>query len=286
MLVLAKIFGIIPFWILYPLGDILSYPVSWIYRREVVFNNLKTAFPEKSDQELRIIRRQFYKNFLNIIIEVIKIPSMSAEHLNRRIKLTNPELIEREFKANRSVVIFASHFCNWEWTALAVNSQTSFRLDPVYKIQANKMLDDFIYYLRSKFGGEPIPKENAVRNMLKNKDTVRAIGFVADQRPFKKGTRIWLDFLGKETAFFPGTVAIPYITQFPIYYMRINRLKRGYYEGELTLLGEPPHQKNDPAVLRRYVTEIENQIRQSPSDWLWSHKRWKYNRSSEEELLS
>ncbi len=275
MLVLFKVIGFLPLWFLYPIGDLLSVVARFIYRRKVVIENLKTVFPEKSDVELKQIRHQFYRNFMNIVVEVVKMVSISEKELNKRVKLINSEMLEEEYRNNRSIMIFASHFCNWEWAAHAVSLQTSYKLDPVYKVQANQVLDKFMYQIRSLTGGTPISKENAVRNILKNKDKSRAIGFVADQRPFKKGAKVWLTFLGKETAFFPGALAMPYISQFPSYYMKVIRVKRGYYEIEPVKIGEPKYEKNDPSVIKQYAKEIEKQIRNHPADWLWSHKRWK-----------
>ena len=286
MLFLAKIIALIPFWVLYPIGNVLSYPLSWVYRRKVVFKNLKKAFPEKDDKEIRQIRNQFYKNLMDIVIEAIKTFSISEANLKKRVVITNPEVLLDEFQNGKSVIIYASHYCNWEWVAHAIYFYGGFRLDPVYKVQSNKAMDSFVYHIRSRFGGQPIPKENAVRNIVKNKGEQRAVGFVADQRPHKTGSKQWVNLLDIETAFFPGNTVIPYITQFPAYYSRIVRVKRGYYEVEMVKIGEPPYQKGDPNVLLRYAEEIEKQLRDDPANWLWTHKRWKYKRSSEEELLS
>lgn len=286
MLILFKILGAVPFWVLYPVSDLLSVLARFLYRRKAVYRNLKMVFPDKSAKEIRKIKHRFYRNFMNVIVEVLKTVSISEKELDKRVRLINPEIINQEYQKDNSVMIFASHFCNWEWVAHAFSLQTDYRLDPIYKVQANQFLDQFIYHIRSRFGGTPIPKENAVRNVIKNKDKKRAIGFVADQRPFKKGAKVWLTFLGIETAFFPGSVAMPYITQFPCFYLKTTRVKRGYYEIEAIQIGQPKYEKNDPQVLKKYALEIEKQIASHPADWLWSHKRWKYQRSNGEELLS
>lgn len=286
MLILFKLIGALPFWLLYPIGWILSIPTRLIYRRKVVFNNLRKAFPDKDVAEIRQIQKQFYRNFMDIVVETVKTPSISEKEFNRRVKLINAEVLEKEFQNDRSVLIFASHFCNWEWVSHAISLRTSYKLDPIYKVQANKVLDQFIYKVRTRFGGSPIPKESSVRNIIKNKGNKRAIGFVADQRPFTNGSKVWINFLSIETAFFPGCVAMPYITQFPCYYMKVVRVKRGFYEVEAINIGQPRFEKNDSSIIKKYASEIEKQIENHPADWLWSHKRWKYQRSNEEELLS
>jgi len=286
MLFLIKILGFIPLWMLYLIGDLLSALARYLYRGKEVLDSLRLAFPEKSEEELKKIRRQYYRNLMSVVAEVLKTTRLSKEQLRKRVNFVNSEVIKREFEQNRSIIAFAAHFCNWEWIIHAVSLHTPFTLDPIYKVQANPVLNQFIYDIRAKFGGVPIPKKNAIRNILKNKDKVRAIGFAADQRPFEKGAKVWLNFLNLETAFFPGTVALPYISQFPCYYMKIVRVKRGYYDIEAVKLGEPQFEKNDPSILKNYAKEIEKQIHEHPADWLWSHKRWKYKRASDEELLS
>lgn len=285
MLLILKSLTYIPFWILYPLGDFFSLILRFVYRREIVLNNLQTAFPQYSVKELKKIRRQFYRNFLQVVTEVVKTSSISAKELRRRSKLINPEVLDQEYNQGNSVLIFASHFCNWEWAAHAVTLQTLYNVDPVYKVQSNPTLDQFILDIRSRFGGQPIPKENTARNVLRNKDKQRAIGFVADQKPYRKAARVWLNFLGKETAFFRGGIIMPYMSQFPCYYMRIVRVKRGYYELEAVKIGQPEFEKNDPSVIKNYIREVEKQIAEHPSDWLWSHRRWVANRQEDEEML-
>ena len=283
---LFKILGTLPTWILYPFGDLMSILARRVYRRKEVLENLKMAFPDKTEEELIKVRRQFYKNLMSIVVEVIKTTTWSEAEMKKRIRLVNPEVIEEVYQKGGSVIIFAAHCSNWEWIAHSITLNTSFKLDPVYKVQANKLLDQFVYYVRARFGGTPISKENTVRNVLKGKDRQRAIGFVADQRPFERGSKVWVNFLGNETAFYPGNVALPYVTQFPCYYIKATRKKRGFYDFEAIKLGEPPIPKNDATVLKNYAAELEKQIREHPADWLWSHKRWKYKRTSDEELLS
>lgn len=284
-MILLKAIGLLPIQLLYATGALFSMIIRTFYRNRTVLNNLQIAFPEKSHQEIKNIRRRFYSNFVDVVVEVLKTTSMSRRQIDKRVRVINPEVFNEEFAKSRSIMLFASHFANWEWAALAISSQTQLKIDPIYKVQANHLLDTFIYNIRARFGGKPIPKESAVRNILKNKDKVRCVGFVADQRPQKMNSKVWLNFMGVETAFFPGNISLPYITQFPCYYMKNTRVKRGYYEVEAIKLADPPHNKNDPEVLKSYIAQIEDQINENPADWLWTHKRWKYKRPEKEELL-
>ena len=125
MRILFKVIGTFPLWLLYQVAYLLSILARFIYRPKVVLANLKVAFPEKSTAEIGKIKRQFYRNFMEIVVEVLKTVSISEKELNKRVRLVNPQLLEQEYQNGNSVMIFASHFCNWEWAAHAVTLQTS-----------------------------------------------------------------------------------------------------------------------------------------------------------------
>ncbi len=287
MLVFLKLISRIPFWILYPITEFLSVLARSLYRPKVVYGNLKLAFPDKSEKEIKLIKKQFYRNLFHVIIEILKSTSLSADDLRKRAKLSNPEVIESMYQQGKSVMIFAAHFGNWEWISHAVALGTSFNtVSPIYKTLSNKVFDQFMFKIRSMHGGKPLQKEQALRNILKNKELTRAVGMVGDQRPFVGGSKLWIKFMGNETAFFPGINTIPYLTQFDCYYLKSKRVRRGYYEIEAIPIGKAPFKKGETNVLLNYAKEMEKQLNSNPEDWLWTHKRWKYVRSNDEELLS
>ena len=113
---------------------------------------------------------------------------------------------------------------------------------------------------------------------------VRRIGIVTDQKPIYRASKIWQNLFGNETAFNIGGSVMACMTNYPCYYLKIDRLKRGYYELELIKIGEGPNEKGDKSMLINFVREVEKQIENTPENWLWSHDRWKYNRRKGEEL--
>jgi len=284
MLLLIKIIGRLPLSLLYFFGDILSFPLSFIYRRKMVSRNLKKAFPDMSQSKLKQVRARYYKNLVSVIMEVIKSPYMTEVEIKRRVKCINPEVVETERALNRSILLFGAHYCNWELVGLAVKLHTGFRLDSIYKIQKNKALDRFIYGVRSRVGNVPIPAKTALRNVLRNKEEFRMVGIVGDQKPVYRASKIWVNFLGIETAFAVGGASMAYMTQFPCYYMKVDRISRGYYEMEFVKIAEPRYEKNDQSMLVEYAREMEKQLVSCPEDWLWTHDRWKYVRREEEVL--
>ena len=106
---------------------------------------------------------------------------------------------------------------------------------------------------------------------------MRRIALVADQVPDVPEQAYWTDFLYRDTPFYPGSERLARSRNLPVFYTELARVRRGYYEVTFTCIGEPPYANLPPgAILERYRDLLEETIRKHPSDWLWSHKRWKH----------
>ena len=181
-------------------------------------------------------------------------------------------------------LLFASHFCNWEWGALAVGLHVA-PVDPIYKPLRSNGADHWMLRYRSRFGNRPVHLDQVGR-VIRQLDEFRGLAIVADQAPSKgnKG-RVWASFMGIPTAFYRGVFALPYLTQWPAYYASVQRTERGSYRVVTSQLGAPPYEKQDLSILQRYIACSENEIMSAPANWLWTHNRWKYTRRDNEELL-
>lgn len=285
MFFLLKQLSRLPLPILYFFAGILSLFLRIFYRRRLVRINIQRALPDAHPQLISKIAIQFYKRFSDILVEVLKARTISRKELDRRIRFINPEITFELQKENKPLLFFASHQCNWEWMAQASGIKLSVPGDVIYKPLDNKQADAFSRKIRSRFGGNPIPKDSAAREILQSKNQHRIIGLVADQSPPRNHV-YWAKFLGLETDFYPGLVQLPYLMQAEAVFGRITREKRGYYNVELVPIGHPPYEKGDTSVLRRYIEEVEKLITENPADYLWSHNRWKHTRMENEEMIN
>jgi Kdo2-lipid IVA lauroyltransferase/acyltransferase len=142
-----KLHAILPMRILYILSDILYFPLYHIvhYRKKLVSENLRKAFPDKTDKELKQLEQKFYHHFCDYIVETIKLMHISDEEMRRRMKFEQVEIIDRLFAENRSIIILLGHFGNWEW----VPSVTLWTHTPdvmfaqIYRPLKNKWFDRF-----------------------------------------------------------------------------------------------------------------------------------------------
>lgn len=274
---LIKAFSKLPFPVLYALSDGLSFIAYHVikYRRKVVFDNLKKAFPDKNQKEIAVIAKGFYTNLLDIMVETIKLYTVPEEEIRKRVRIENPELLEDFYLQKRPLLALSSHQCNWEWFA-ACSLRVEYPIDAVYLKLNNEFSDNLVKKIRGRFGATLVEKRNLLKRLVATKEDVKIISMVADQAPKHDANVLWMPFLNQNTNFFTGFEKIATKFNFPVLYAEMRRTQRGYYMIRFTLLTEKPADLPQNEITRRFVKELEKTIQQSPSNWLWSHKRWKY----------
>lgn len=249
------------------------------WRRRLSLTNVANAFPEKSVAEHEAIVQQSYRNLGRFLAESLWGWNASAEALAQRVRIVNPELITRFTANGQSVVLLAAHFCNWEWLILTAGIELAIPIDAVYKPQRVRSIDRFLKSRRSRFGGNPIPHQSFMFEVMKRRGDVRAYALVADHTPKHNEEKHWTTFLHQDTAFFVGADKIAKIVKAPVIYVAMRRDGPGRYVVELSLLAEPPYDRDSgPEIVERYARKLEDEIRRSPADWLWLNRKWKYRK--------
>ncbi len=254
---------------------ILAYYVIG-YRKKVVKENLERCFPNKSPKEIKQITKKFYLHFMQLIVEVVKSFSMTKEDFKKHVKFTNPEILEDYIKNGQSAIVLTSHQANWEWILLGGGANLSFPIDAVYKRLSNKTAEEAMLHLRSRFGGKPIEMNNTIMEMMKRKKVPRGFGLVADQSPGKDEIEHWSTFLGVKTPMYNGPVYLAKMSKYPVVFLAMRRVKRGYYECTIEKIAEPPYEKDSNWIIDVYAQKVERLIQEAPEDWLWTHRRWKH----------
>jgi len=275
-----KLLSRFPLSVLYALADclyVLVYHV-WRFRRKLSLSNLSNSFPDKSAQELEQIARQAYRNACNMIAEVLKGAVMSEQELRGRVRILNIDVLARFTQAGQSVIMLASHHCNWEWLLIASCLEPGVHVDAVYKPLRVAAIDRFMVEMRSRFGGNPIPVKDFLAAVLRRRGTARVLALVADQTPPWDEDKHWTRFLNQDTAFFVGADRIARIMRAPVFFVGMRRVRRGYYEARLQLLAEPPYSGASADIVERYARAAEAHITQYPADWLWMYRKWKYKK--------
>ena len=274
------IFKITPFWVLYLQSDILFSFLYYIvgYRKKVVWKNLKSSFPEKTEDELKKINKGFYKNLSDIFMESLKGLSMSKNTLLKRYKVLNAEIVDKYYDQNKSVIAVASHFANWEWGVLCLSLQFKHKSVGLYKPMSNKYIDNYMKKSRAAWGMHLLSIYETSK-YIEIKNTEPSIYFmVADQSPARPRQTVWIDFLSQDTACINGPEKYAKRYNLPVVYGHVRRIKRGFYEMTASTITENPKEKEAGEITRTYMQLLEKFIREEPRNWLWSHKRWKKKR--------
>jgi Kdo2-lipid IVA lauroyltransferase/acyltransferase len=276
-----RLVAALPLRALYALAAVIAWVTFRVvpYREEVVRENLRIAFPEAGEPELHEIMRRYYSGFAQVLVEIVKAAAWPAAKLREHVEIANLALIREPLAHGTPVLIVAAHQCNWEWFLLALSAELDYPLDAAYKPLINPWAEREMLKLRTRFGSRLVPADALLPDILKRRQIVRAICMVADQEPTKAEHKHWVRFLNRDSAFFVGAEEIARVTRYPVFFAGMRRMARGRYRMEFTGLAAAGEMTAPGELTERYAQRVEAQIRASPPDWPWSHKRWRLKRS-------
>ena len=124
--------SLLPFPVLYILSDglfILLYHIAG-YRKVVVLENLRNAFPEKNEKEIQAICKKFYRYFCDLFLETFKTLTISKSNMLKHCSFdpTAELLFNRMADEKKSLIIVMGHFGNWEWAGNTFSIRCSHQL--------------------------------------------------------------------------------------------------------------------------------------------------------------
>jgi KDO2-lipid IV(A) lauroyltransferase len=275
-----EIFRWIPFWVMYILSDGLAFLLFRVlgYRKKVVFDNLRRAFPEKTPAEIRRLGRLFYYNLTDTTLETVKLFTASIPEANRRCPCRNPELVNRYLDRGQAVILTGSHYNNWEITGLTMPPCFHGATVTAFKPLTNKVIDRYLNLSRGRTGMELVSMDELFKVMRKRTGEPAVYILLADQSPSSRKSAHWVDFLGQESASLPGADVLARKFGYPVLYYHVQRLRRGYYEVIFSEICPNPAEATEMEITHAYARHLETYIREQPENWLWSHKRWKIQR--------
>ena len=276
--ILLRSISRIPWRMLYAISDCICPVVRLLYRHRVVRQNLVASFPEKSLGEIREIEKKFYRFFCDLWFETIKQMSMSKEEMMQHIIFTGMEPIKNGFDAGKDdAFCFLGHYCNWEWIASLQYWAPGYQCAQIYHPLYNKVMDKIFLDMRNHYGGMSIPMKTTLRTLINERDKGSKIwlGLIGDQLPKWENIHHFTPFLHRDTAVFTGGEQIGKKFDAMMYYMRVRRPKRGFYEVEFIPMFHDSKDVPDFEVTDRFMAMLEEDIRLYPEYWLWTHKRWR-----------
>lgn len=275
------IISLLPLWVFYRLSDGLYYLVYHVvrYRRRVVYANLRSSFPEKSEAEIKRIAKDFYSFFCDYIVETLKFFSMGEKNIRKRMKFEGLNQVKEDFANGRSVSVYLGHYCNWEWIS-SLGLHLDEQCGQIYHPLENATLDRLFLYMRGRFKAQSIKMDDTFLTILKWKKEGRKniVGYIADQVPGYNNIHYWADFLHHDTPVFTGAERISKIMDTAVYYIDVERPRRGYYVARFIKIADSLNEHPVFFATEQYFRLLEKNIQRAPQYWLWSHKRWKRTR--------
>ncbi len=274
----------LPFSVIYMISDVVYFFLYYVikYRRKTVLANLALAFPQKTKSQLQQLSRESTRHFCDLFIEMIKSTAISKQQLKKRFICREVGEINAFAEANQPVVVMLGHQASYEWT-IALDDLLKFKSYAVYKPIKNKYFDQFIRNIRSKFGTTLVPMKRAYALLKKSQQSNQEVGLfalVADQSPKPSAAQFFTQFFNKTTPVFLGGERMAHQYAMPVYFLRIEKKQRGHYEAYFEKITDNAQKEKDWYVTDTFFEKLEEQIKQQPAYYLWSHKRWKIDPSN------
>lgn len=290
--------SLLPLKVHYFISDVLIFPLVFYvlrYRRKIVWRNLTHSFPERSEAELRMTERKFYHWFSDLLVETVKAHTFSRKESLRRMEFRNIEVIHEAIAEGHDfVVVYLSHYCNWEWCVNFPLFKPSVGLCQIYHPLHDKEIDRWMSSSRSRFGAVNIAMKETLRKLVRLRQAMKEgtmigsdgktpvkgmlMGTIADQVPTAQSIHLRIPFLHQDTAVFTGSEKIGRKLGAGFAYVKLERVegRRGHYVGTFERLDPLPNAADDEfAYTRAYFQRLERDIRECPELWLWTHNRWK-----------
>ncbi len=274
---LLYLFSLLPFFILYAISDFVAFLLHSVfkYRRDVVSKNLAIAFPEKTQAERDKIARKFYQYFTDTFMESIKCISISKKQLLKRntgsYELMN-NLVDKGFNIN----VLGGHQFNWEYGSLLYALNIKIPITAVYMPISNKVINKIFYDIRTRYGSKFVSASEFKTEVDEITKQQYILALAADQNPGDPRNAYWIRFFGKPTPFVTGPEKGAIKNNAAVVYVTFKKIKRGHYHFEPMLLAENAINYKEGDLTMLYRDALERSIRQDPSNYLWSHRRFKF----------
>ena len=283
----ARVFAAMPYWFKYYVVENLIFVLLRYclrYRMKVVKTNLRNSFPEKDERELAVIRRRFYRTLAEIFVDTINLAGLTPE--KGRSLLTVKGLEEqKERVGGRDWIAMTAHFGCWEYCSFWGLYDPTQIVVAVYHPLRSRIVEAFYQRLRNGDYATTVAMKESLRFYLRNRaggigGRNLVMGLIADQNPPRRPDSRWFRFLNQDTIFFDGGEKLALRCQLPVYFVKMERLRRGRYEMSFELIYDGKEEVAEYEITQRYGRMLEAEIRRRPELWMWSHRRWKHKRNA------
>ena len=273
IIILFILFKLLGYRIASDLGCFLGKTFGPFFRsKEVIKDNL-TKFDETlTPEKLNNISEEMWGNYGRILSEYPYISNFRKGDLDKYIKIENLEKLE-EIKKSQPVIFISAHFSNFELMAMVIE-KAGVNLSAIYRPLNNKMVNSIMEPLRKKYICKNQIKKgiNGVRESLKFFKQGTSVAIMIDQR-VSQGEKI--NFFNHPAL--TTTIPAQFVKKFgckiqPVHIERYDKVNFKITFEDQIVIGE----NSDETLISLKLNQwLEKKIRKNPSQWIWSHDRWK-----------
>ena len=241
--------------------------------KKIITKNLKLAYPKISNNEIDIITNNMWKNYGRILSDYVFIKDFRKLNLDNYIKLENEEIIKKIKSFDKPVVFISGHFNNFELLAMKIE-MLGINLSAIYRPLNNFFLNKIMMNIRTKYiCKSQIPKGlSGLKKSLNFFKNGSSLALMIDQRVSEGESVNFFNHKALTT-----TIPAQFVKKFkclivPVY---IERVDRYYFKLKI----DKPLKFDEKLSVNQITQELNNwlekKINHNPSQWIWTHNRWK-----------
>ena len=253
-------------------GKIFKIVGHFFRPKKTVENNLRIAFPNLSDNEIKKYILEMWEYYGKIFAEYIFLSEL-RNNKKANIKISGIHILEKLKINNDSVVFISGHFDNFELMAMYLE-KSGIKLSAIYRPLNNFFMNTIMEKLRTKYICKKQIKKGrtGIRESLRLFKEGYSIALMIDQR-VSEGPKI--NFFNKEA--YTTTVPAQFVKKFNCKVVPINIVRTNNIKFEIKVFEPFEFKKNDSIneITLALNKWLENTIIENPSKWIWSHNRWK-----------
>ncbi|OGU74359.1 MAG: hypothetical protein A3G43_01710 [Ignavibacteria bacterium RIFCSPLOWO2_12_FULL_56_21] len=247
------------------------------FRRRITMENLRRAFPEKPEAELRSIAAQAFGSVGTTFFEFVWFPKWKREAIAGDIDVQHAEVLRDALSQGKGLIVLTAHYGSWEVFGQAICIVLDMPGTLLVKVQSNPLVDAEVDKWRRKFGNVTVPT-TSIREILRSLQGGGWVALAGDQSAPKESMAV--TFFGRTVSTFQGPAVFALRTGAPLVLGMLHRNVNDRYTLSVERI---PHddldgssEANIRTLTERHVRATERVIRAHPEQWMWMHKRWKH----------
>jgi len=268
---LFKIFG---FKISSKIGGKLFEIIGPIFRsKKLIYTNIKKAFPKNNSVEIKKLTKLMWNNYGRVFAEYMFIKDFRFEKIDSKIEIVGQEILDEIKKSNKPVVFISGHFSNFELMAMQIE-KAGIELSAIYRPLNNIFLNRIMEKIRKKYICKNQIKKGiaGTRELIKFQRNNYSIALMIDQR-VSEGEKV--NFFNQEayTTTIPAQLAKKF--DMPIVPIFIERVNDTNFKIKISKPVNFLKSDSIKDITSKLNVIIEEMILKNPTQWIWSHNRWK-----------